>query len=76
MGKKSILDELKASVAPARRAWWAVLSPESQAGMLEVRTAWRAGDLKHLTAVSVSRFLHEKFSLTCSPEAVRAWLDP
>lgn len=72
--KVGILDELNASAKPGKGAWLVLLSEEATAGLEEVREAWRAGKLKHLDSYKVSRFLKERFALSCTLEAVRKWL--
>lgn len=80
MAKKSLLDSVRAAraAAPARpRGWLSKLTPEHRAELVEIKRAWRAGEIGGSAfdvAQDIVRLGAESGIRTCGPYGVQRWL--
>ena len=82
MAKKTqtLLESVRAAraAAPARRrGWLSKLTPEQRTEMLEIKRAWRAGEIGGSgldVAQDIVRLGKESGLRTCGPYGVQRWL--
>jgi len=72
--KVSIVDVLK-KLPPRPRTWKALLTEEQMAEMEELRSAYRRGELRHLTLAAMLRVIHERFGIKIHRSSFSDWLN-